>query len=274
MSPEQLRAPKTVDARSDVWSLGVTLYELVSGVPPFDGETMAELSAHIMMTPVVDVRLPNPSADIHEELAVVIGRCLAKDPADRYESVEALALALTPFATMMPTVSSPLRSPLAIKTSAPAPPPARASIAEREKRATSEAAVSYPPPSTAKRSFRRVALPVIAVAAIAMAGGVAIVAMKDGAQPSSRGAASTEAPPSATALTAPSAIVSAVAVASASASASASALPGTTPATSVSVRAPIRRTAASSSATLPPPATSVAPPKPSASASPLNLKLE
>jgi serine/threonine-protein kinase len=88
MSPEQLRSAKIVDARSDIWSLGVTLYELVSQRLPFDGPTFTSLAIKIATEPYT------PLADAAPALAAVIDRCLMKDPAKRFADVSELASAL------------------------------------------------------------------------------------------------------------------------------------------------------------------------------------
>ena len=88
MSPEQLRG-KGADARSDVWALGVTLYELAAGVRPFEGQGGFEVSSAILNRPP----LPLPPA-VPAELGAVILRCLEKDPEKRYQSARDLRDAL------------------------------------------------------------------------------------------------------------------------------------------------------------------------------------
>jgi TolB-like protein len=78
MAPEQLKG-RRADARSDVWALGVVLYEMASGVRPFAGKTGYELSSAILTHPP-----PPLPADVPAPLATIIAHCLAKDPAQRY----------------------------------------------------------------------------------------------------------------------------------------------------------------------------------------------
>jgi eukaryotic-like serine/threonine-protein kinase len=97
MSPEQILGKKTVDARSDVWQLGVILYELVSGACPFDGATLADIMLAIGVHPAKPLRQVRPDAP--EALEALIQRCLEKDAAKRLPDVAALAEGLLPFAT-------------------------------------------------------------------------------------------------------------------------------------------------------------------------------
>lgn len=93
MSPEQLRASKEVDARSDIWSLGVVLYELLAGHRPFTGNTFSALCLKIAMNP-----LPELDMDLPSGLEQVVNHCLEKEPEDRFQTVAELAVALEPYA--------------------------------------------------------------------------------------------------------------------------------------------------------------------------------
>jgi serine/threonine-protein kinase len=92
MSPEQARGLRSVDARSDIYSLGAVAYALLTGRPPFDGPgPMDVIVAHIHDDVVRPSQL---QADIPADLEDVILRCLAKSPADRFQDVETLEQAL------------------------------------------------------------------------------------------------------------------------------------------------------------------------------------
>jgi serine/threonine-protein kinase len=95
MSPEQLMSAKHVDHRSDVWALGILIYEALVGSPPFVGDQMPEIVAQILQAPTPSVRAKRP--EIPAEIDTVIATCTAKDPAARYASVAHLARALAPF---------------------------------------------------------------------------------------------------------------------------------------------------------------------------------
>jgi serine/threonine-protein kinase len=94
MAPEQVRRQK-VDARTDVWGLGVILYELCSGRTPFEGDTLAGIFERI----VDDTRAPAglPLVEVPQGLQSVIQRCLKRSPDERYQNVVDLAEALAPF---------------------------------------------------------------------------------------------------------------------------------------------------------------------------------
>jgi serine/threonine-protein kinase len=92
MSPEQMIDASRVDERSDLWSLGVVLFEMLTGQRPFEGVTVPEVCAKVLTAPaplLSDFRPELPPA-----LEALVGRCLQKDPGDRYPDVASLGVAL------------------------------------------------------------------------------------------------------------------------------------------------------------------------------------
>jgi serine/threonine-protein kinase len=112
MSPEQAAADPHVDHRSDIYSVGVMAYEMLAGRPPFTGSTPQQvLAAHVTEAPdpVAKRRAAIPPA-----VEAVVMRCLAKRPADRFQTASELLAALEPFTTpsigVTPTHTAPTRA--------------------------------------------------------------------------------------------------------------------------------------------------------------------
>jgi serine/threonine-protein kinase len=91
MSPEQMRSARLVDGRTDIWSLGTVLYELLEGRKPFEAESFSEMCVKVA------VDSPTPMVNASVDLQQVVMRCLAKTPEARYQSMADLARDLVPF---------------------------------------------------------------------------------------------------------------------------------------------------------------------------------
>jgi serine/threonine protein kinase len=95
LSPEQIKG-ETQDHRSDIFSLGIILYQMAAGVRPFDGSSVTAVCAQIVAAEPPPPSKHNPQ--LPKEFDRIVMRCLAKDPNARYASGESLAASLYPFA--------------------------------------------------------------------------------------------------------------------------------------------------------------------------------
>jgi len=93
MSPEQMRSARLVDPRSDIWSLGTVLYELLQGRRPFEAETFSAMCVKVAVDPPTPFTVLLPPG-----LGEAVLRCLDKDASHRFQTVAELAAALAPFA--------------------------------------------------------------------------------------------------------------------------------------------------------------------------------
>ncbi|MBK6693991.1 MAG: serine/threonine protein kinase [Myxococcales bacterium] len=106
MSPEQIKSSKNVDARADLWSIGVVLFELLTGDRPFLGETPGATFAAILTEPPRSLRSLRP--DIPKDFEAIVERCLRRDLDARMPDVATLAAALRPFAIDSGPASGPI----------------------------------------------------------------------------------------------------------------------------------------------------------------------
>ena len=92
MAPEQVEARPDIDARADVYALGVVLFEMLTGRPPFDGGSIYQIAAARLSSAPPDPSQRNPS--VSPGLSAIVLRCLARMPDDRYSSASAVSASL------------------------------------------------------------------------------------------------------------------------------------------------------------------------------------
>ena len=193
MSPEQLRSSKNVDAGADIWSLGVALYELATGVRPFDGETPGEIFAAVLEKSPAPMRSHRP--DLPEAFEDIVRQCLQRDRALRFMNVLAMAEAIAPLGSgkwshLLQGIERALASSkrftvsnealvnaavrVALSTRPPPPPPAEMSLSvlsidipftrtEMAPIAGYDVSLPVPKPKTGSRKRRRLGVVALAV---------------------------------------------------------------------------------------------------------------
>jgi serine/threonine-protein kinase len=156
MSPEQMRSTRDVDTRSDLWSLGAILYAMLSGAPPYQGESTADLCAKIIRDPPPSLRETRP--DVPEGVAYAVARCLEKTPDRRFANVAELASALVEFGSPEARASltriSSVFAAASVSQPVGTPPtdPNRATEASGERTGPARVVISYPPSRTGTAS--------------------------------------------------------------------------------------------------------------------------
>jgi len=184
MSPEQLASSSDIDARTDIWSLGVILYELLTAAALFEGDTLPQLCSAVMLAIPLPILEKRP--DLPAGLSEVVAKCLEKKANDRYSNVGELADALAPFAppqssatiVRISRVSGNLPPPSAVRPSSPSERP----HLELVEQPLGHTASSWTPDRTspaAPRSPKRLWLAVALVSAVAGAAGVFVMRRED-----------------------------------------------------------------------------------------------
>jgi serine/threonine-protein kinase len=92
MSPEQLREDRDLDQRTDVYSLGCILYEMLTGGPPYTGPSLREVAFRILRAPIPSVQRLHPDVPSAVDQAII--RALARNAAERFASMQEFAAAL------------------------------------------------------------------------------------------------------------------------------------------------------------------------------------
>lgn len=176
MSPEQFVDAQDVDARADIWGVGATLFELLTGVPPFTGTNLPQVYTAVMHRPVPSLRSCAP--ELPEGLECVVAKCLMRERAERYLDVAEFAAALAPFADpsahdQIQRIERIVRGVLdPADLSEAAPEQAALELASSSVSRASKQPGATPPPAASVRRPLRVWLSLSAVALLGLALGL------------------------------------------------------------------------------------------------------
>jgi serine/threonine protein kinase len=159
MAPEQIRAALDIDVRADVWSIGVTLHELLTGQLPFMASTLPVLLTRICQDEPAALRAQRP--DIPPALEAIVARCLTKDRNGRYASAAEVAVALD-------AATIGLARTVRLQPRAPAPTPSAPHVAHAR-------IPTFAPKQP--RSSSRIPIFLAAMLAVLVLGGLALAAL-------------------------------------------------------------------------------------------------
>lgn len=167
MAPEQI-AGQNADNRSDIFSLGVVLYEMLTGRPPFNGSNIKEVLDQVLHTAP-----PLPSSfhpDLPQGFDRVVARAMAKDPEKRYQNAAEMAAQLRKYRRMVIEAKREQNPPPASAPSAAAAPPSGVVGAETVQIRTKRKPVHVPAPAR-RTDFLRLGVPLIVTLGILLAVG-------------------------------------------------------------------------------------------------------
>jgi serine/threonine-protein kinase len=202
MSPEQVLGSSTIDARTDIYALGVILYECATGVRPFDAQTVQHLA--VLIHEGKPVPLETRRSALPEAFYDVVKRAMAKDREQRFESARALAMALAPLRTRVrgapsTRIMEPLRTQVVVDTTSGGPPRIITSRPAGPMPST-DAALSATMSGRPAGSHRGRALGLSAAALLLVGGAIAVAVtrasrMQASAPPAAAASVALEAPP-------------------------------------------------------------------------------
>ena len=184
LAPEQARNARTADIRADIYALGCTFYYLLTGAPPFKGDTPTEKLLRHTTEPVPTIARP----DVAPAVEAIVQKMMAKRPEDRFQTPAEVVFALQSFSGVAPPVTSSLRvtapvDPLASAKYAPVQPPA---LPEPDDDSKTDSQFQLPPPKPRRRPLPErtrwnllIAMAAGVVALILAGGGIYLLVRKN-----------------------------------------------------------------------------------------------
>jgi serine/threonine-protein kinase len=237
MSPEQMQSSKGVDHRTDIWAIGVILYELLSARVPFEADTVTELAVKIVTEPVPPIGAT--ALGLPPGLEQVVLRCLDKSRDKRFQNISDLAEALSPFASARARISIERIQGMLGPPSAASPPSsdalAAAPVLATSVRRSGSTVAEWQSDSASRKHGNRTAIGIAAAAGVLVVVGAVALLRRSPAQAPAPAAA-------------PAAVAASTAAATPAATKAAEAPPEAPPPTPVPSPAPQAATSATAAA--------------------------